>query len=380
MATETIAFTKQDQWARIDEVTRAPKHVRLNMQRLEAVAARIQGSIDSRWIDAYRDTDEHYRNPPRLELSDLDFIQYAFVYGTQGWLIWEWSPERKAVPLTVTIEGVKYVGSYSMAALHARGLRRHAAGQAKDFLDADVLADLTLADVQDHYRDDEGKLSVLMLERRLENFREAGRVLKAEFDGHFVNLLRRANRRLFRPDGEGLVQLMQTKFPSSWRDWPMSKLPNVIPLGLSDIKKVRPLAPDLAPLLEFTDFENIEGGADYYRPWFFFRVGIFDISDEFKRKLRRHELIEPGSDMELEFRAFTLVALRKLAELTGGWPQALAALEIETHAAAFLHCRRCRVGISDAELPCAYRDVCKATHEDHELMEGIWPLVLTNNY
>jgi hypothetical protein len=84
--------------------------------------------------------------------------------------------------------------------------------------------------------------------------------------------------------------------------------------------------------------------------------------------------------MELEFRAFTLVALRKLAELTGGWPQALAALEIETHAAAFLHCRRCRVGISEAELPCAYRDVCKATHEDHELMEGIWPLVLTNNY
>jgi hypothetical protein len=380
MATETIAFTKQDQLARIDEVIRNAKHVRLNIKRLEEVATRAPASMATQWIDAYRTADEHYRSAPPIQLSDLDQIQFAFVFGTQGWLIWEWTPERRAIPLDEVIDGVHYIGSYSMFAFHYRAMRLRAEGKGKDFLDADVLATLTLEDVQDHYTDDNGKLSVQMLERRLENFREMGQVLKAEFGGHGINVLRKADGYLFRPDGNGLIQLMQTRFPISWRDWPMAKLPNVIPLGLYEARQRRKFSAEIDRLLNFKDYENISGGADYYRPWFFVRVGIFDISDEFKRKLRDHELIEPESDMEQEYRAFTIVALRRLAELTGGWPQSLNALEVETHAVAFLHCRRCRVGISDAELPCAYRDVCKATHDDHELMDAAWPLVMTNHY
>src|SRR5438309_692200 len=257
-------------------------------------------------------------------------------------------------------------------------MRLRAEGKGKDFLDPNVLVNLTLKDVEDHYTDDHGKLSVQMLERRLENFREVGRVLKAEFGGHGINVLRRANGYLFKPDGTGLVQLMQTYFPSSWRDWPMAKLPNVIPLGLYEARQRRRFSEEIDRLLDFKDYENISGGADYYRPWFFVRVGIFDISDEFKRKLRDHELIEPDSDMEKEFRAFTIIALQKLAELTGGWPQALNALEVETHAVAFLHCRRCRVGISELELPCAYRDVWKATPEEHDLMDAAWARLMAD--
>jgi len=380
MATETIAFTKQNQLARIAEVTRNPKHVRLNMKRLEEVAKRAPASMATNWIDAYRTADEHYRAAPPIQLSDLDQIQFAFVFGTQGWLIWEWTRERRAVPLDLVIDGTHYIGSYSMFAFHYREMRRRAERKSKDYLNPDVLANLMLRDVEEHYTDDNGKLSVQMLQRRLENFREMGRVLRDEFEGHAINVLRRADGYLFRPNGNGLIQLMQTYFPSSWRDWPMAKLPNVIPLGLYEVRRRRKFSEEIDRLLDFKDYENISGGADYYRPWFFVRVGIFDISDEFKRKLRNHELIEPESDMEQEFRAFTIVALRKLAELTGGWPQALNALEVETHAVAFLHCRRCRVGVSEQELPCAYRDVCKATHQDHELMDAAWPLVMTNHY
>ena len=380
METETIAFTKEDQLARIAEVTRDPKHVRLNMKRLEEVAKRAPASMATNWIDAYRTADEHYRAAPPIQLGDLDQIQFAFVFGTQGWLIWEWTREKRATPLDLVIDGTHYIGSFAMFAFHYREMRRRAEGKSKDYLDPDVLAELTPKDVEEHYTDDNGKLSVQMLQRRLENFRELGRVLRDEFEGHAINILRRADGYLFRPDGDGLIQLMQTYFPSSWRDWPMAKLPNVIPLGLYEVRRRRAFSTEIDRLLDFKDYENISGGADYYRPWFFVRVGIFDISNEFKRKLRNHELIEPESDMEQEFRAFTIIALRKLAELTGGWPQALNALEVETHAVAFLHCRRCRVGISEQELPCAYRDVCKATHEDHELMDAAWPLVMTNHY
>lgn len=380
VATEAIAFLKADQQARIDEITRDPVHVRLNMDRLNEVAARASASMATHWIDAYRTAEEHYRNPRLVQLSEADFIQSAFVFGTQGWLIWEWTPDHKAAPLTVVVDGVKYVGSFSMSAFHQRALRLREEGRGKDYLDAGVLADMSSRDVTEHYTDDNGKLAVQMLDRRLENFREVGRVLRDEFGGHALNLLRRADGYLFRSDGSGLIQLMQAHFPLSWRDWPMAKLPNVIPLGLYEARSQRRFSPAIDQLLDFRDYENISGGADYYRPWFFIRVGIFDISDDFKQKLRRHELIEPESRMEQEFRAFTIVALRKLAELVGGWPRGLNALEVETHAVAFLHCRRCRVGISEAELPCAYRGVCKATREDHELMDAAWPLVMTNHY
>src|SRR6266550_192047 len=161
MATETIAFTKQDQLARIAEVTRDPKHVRLNVKRLEEVAKRAPASMATNWIDAYRTADEHYRAAPPIQLSDLDQIQFAFVFGTQGWLIWEWTREKRATPLDLVIDGTHYIGSFSMFAFHYREIRRRA-------------------------------------------------------DGY-----------LFRPDSKGLIQLMQTYFPSSWRDWPMAKLPNV---------------------------------------------------------------------------------------------------------------------------------------------------------
>jgi len=380
MATEVSEFTKAGQWAQINEVVKNAKHVRLNMPRLHAVAERIPASIATNWIDAFRNTEEHYRAAPIVELNDLEFIQYAFVFGTQGWLIWEWTSERRAQPIDAVIDGVHYVGSFSMAAFHARSARKWQEGTGKNYLDPQVLASLTLEDVKEHYTDDNGKQSVMMLERRLENFREVGRVLLRDFDGHFINMLKRTDGFLFREDGSGLVQLMQTKFPSSWLDWPMAKLPNVLPLGLSDLRTRRTFAPEIDRLLNFRDFENIEGGADYYRPWFFVRVGIFDISDEFKRRLLNDELIDPGSDIEQEFRAFTLVALRKLAELTGGWPQALAALEVETHAVAFLHCRRHKIGMTEAELSCAYRGVCKAVNDDQDLMGAGWPLVMTNHY
>src|SRR5207244_6513222 len=117
----------------------------------------------------------------------------------------------------------------------------------------------------------------------------------------------------------------------------------------------RQFAPEIDRLLRFKDLENLEGGADYYRPWFFLRVGVLDIDEEFKSRLRRQELIEAGSQIENDYRALTIEAMRRLAKAIGGdYVAALRLLERETHAQALLRCRRCRVGISDEELPCPY--------------------------
>lgn len=371
----TNNLTKAEMLREIDAVVAKAKHIQIDRARLEQVAAIARPSIDSGWIEQYRGTEEHYRDPAIL-LRNEPALQMALVVGSQVWLIWERHPGGKAIPLTMTIEGQRYVGSYTIAASQARAIR-----EGIQLTDAKVLRDLTLGDVEKIYRDEAATSSpVQLLEERLANYRELGSVLLEEFDGRFLNVLKRADRRLYREDGNGLIQILETRFPKSFGDWPMAKLPQVMAMSLLDQRDAGAFDPEISSLLDFEDLAELEGGADYYRPWFFIRVGLFAISDELKQLLRDHQLIEPGSDMELEFRAFTIKAMREIGARMKGWPASARELEIETHAQAFLRCRRCQVGISEAELPCPYRGICKATHEDNELMDCVWPLVLTTEY
>jgi hypothetical protein len=375
-AVQGATYSRSEQLDALDALRRAATHVALNEERISEVAAIAPVDFGTGWIRPFRDTDEHYGRP-QIELNDLDQLQYALVAAAQIWLIWERDENGKATPLRMEVEGTTFVGSATLGACHARAIR---AGQ--NVLDARVLASFTMTDVEQHYRDEaSGSVKVQLLDERLANFREVGEVLLREFDGHFINVLRRANGHLFRADGDGFIQLLERYFPRSFGDWPLAKLPYVFTFQLLDLRESHRFDPEIDRLLQFNDLENLEGGADYYRPWFFLRVGVFDIDEDLKRHLRRHELIEPASDLENDYRISTVEAMRKLARAMGGdYVGALRLLERETHAQALLRCRRCRVGISDEELPCPYRGICKATGEDHELMDCVFPLVLTSEY
>jgi hypothetical protein len=374
--TAPVAFSREDMQAQLDTILAHARHVRIDWDRLAEVAALAGPSIASDWQAAYRGQDEHYGEPIGVELSPEDLLQFAFIRDSQGWLIWERTPDGHPIPLTMRVEGQTYVGGWAPDACHMRALH-----EGQDVLDADTIAAFSMADVELHYRDEAtGTVKAQLLEERLINFREAGQVLRDEFGGHFKNVLRRADGWLYRPDGQGLMQLLVTRFPNCFGDWPMAKLPNVLILNLLDRRALRSFGAEIDRLLDFHDLDRLVGGADYYRPWFFLRVGILEISDELKQTLRRCTQIVPGSAMELEYRAATIVVMRELGSRLGEWPTTLSAVATETHAQPFLRCRRCRVGITDEELPCPYRAVCKATHEDHELMACMWPLVLTSEY
>lgn len=368
-------FTKAQMREEIEAVIDGAKDIRLDKERVDWVGAVAPGSIESRWIEAYRTTEEHYREAA-IKLRNEEALQMGLAVGSQVFLIWERDASGKAVPLTLTIEGRRYVGSFTISACQARAVR-----EGVDVRDPKVLRDLTMDQVTHIYRDEAAATTpVQLLEERQANYNELGRVLLEEFDGKFMNVLKRAKRRLYREDGEGFIQLLEKYFPRSFGDWPMAKLPQVMVLMLMDQRDAGAFDREISDLLEFEDMEELEGGADYYRPWFFVRVGVFAISDEFKNILREQKLIDSGSDKEREFRAFTIKAMRDIAGKMKGWPDSAPELEIETHAQAFLRCRRCRVGISDAELPCPYRAKCKAYNDDHELMDCNWPLVITSEF
>ena len=69
-APSSAVYTKEGMRQALAAITSDPKHVRINAERLEQVAARIPTSIASGWVAKYQDTDEHYQgNLPPLPVD-----------------------------------------------------------------------------------------------------------------------------------------------------------------------------------------------------------------------------------------------------------------------------------------------------------------------
>lgn len=349
------------------EVADGAEHVRVDRQQMERVAPILNerlGAVDYGLK----------RGVP--DLAPADLLQYYMVAGAHNFLFWDFD-ETKHIgvdPSTIHVNGQVVRGAGTAYACHHRAVR-----QDKKNLDADYLANMTLAQAEDYYRDEKtGEVALKLIAERQAKFNETGRVLREKYDGSFVNLLERADGWLFRDDGEGVAQQLIENFPLSYGDWPYCKL-IMVTLGnlYESLDVLFPEPTRYRELVDFKDAERLEVGADYYRPYFLYRVGVLRISEAFKERLLDRELIEVDSQMEEEYRAWTILATREMAELIGRDPHELAR---ETWAMGFLRCRPCYVGVPEEEVPCSYRPICHSYNEEVDLMRAPWPLVYTDNY
>jgi hypothetical protein len=343
------------------------EHVRVDRQQMEKVAPILNGRLGAANYGLKRPV-------PALEPDAL--LQYYMVAGAHNFLFWDFD-ESKYIgvdPSTIHVKGQVVRGAATAYACHHRAAR-----QDKKNLDSGYLASMTLADTEDYYRDEKtGNVALKLIAERQAKFNETGRVLREKYDGSFVNLLERADGWLFRDDGEGVVQQLVKNFPLSYGDWPYCKL-IMVTLGnlYESINDLFPEPSRSRELIDFKDQELLEVGADYYRPYFLYRVGILRISEAFKERLLNRQLLPVDSQMEQEYRAWTILATREMADLIGRSPHELAR---ETWAMAYMRCRPCYVGVPEEEVPCSYRPICHSYNVEVELMRAPWPLVYTDNY
>jgi hypothetical protein len=341
------------------------RHVTVDREQLARVAAVLRG----RWQE---DDFRIQRDHPSLAPADL--LQFSLVAGTHNFLIWQRTPQGDVEPWRVHVNGEERFGAPAIYACHLRALRT-----GRNILDPDYLASMTLADMEDYYRDERtGAVTLQFLPERLAKFHEVGRVLRARYRGSFVTLFERAEGWLFRPDGQGIAQRLLEDFPVSYGDWPFCKL-IMVTLGnlYADRERLGPPGTPVRTLVDLRDPEHLEVGADYYRPFFLYRVGVLRVSEALRERLRLRALIARDSPMEREYRAWTVLATRELAEHLGVLPHALATV---TWAMGFMRCRPCYVGVDPEAVPCDYRRVCRAYGRDPALMETLWPLVHTPWY
>jgi hypothetical protein len=148
-----------------------------------------------------------------------------------------------------------------------------------------------------------------LFEQRLANAREMGRVLLERFDGQFTHAIEEAAGSAVR-----LALLLTEHFPS-FRDVASFRGQEV-----RFFKRAQICVADLHGAFggqhwgAFTDFDQLTIFADYKLPQLLRHFGVLEYHPTLAERIDRQELLEPGSEEEVQIRAATIWACELLRQ------------------------------------------------------------------
>ncbi|MBW2207279.1 MAG: queuosine salvage family protein [Deltaproteobacteria bacterium] len=207
-------------------------------------------------------------------------------------------------------------GYYALAA----ALKR-AAQSGTPITSAQYWADLSL-DTLTRILGQKGDLQ--LLEQRLENLREVGRVLLTHYEGEAYQLVEAAHG-----SAVELARLVARRF-ASFRDVAQYKGAPVF-----FYKRAQILAADLYGAFggrgwgRFTDMDALTAFADYKLPQVLRHIGVLRYTGDLSERVDRGVLLEPGSPEEVEIRANTLWAVELIRRELRDLGNNLRAFEID---------------------------------------------------
>jgi len=350
----------------------------IDRHRLTALANEIGEKLSSNRTEHDSGTGEQL--DPRLPINDRNMIQYTIVRRSQGFVIWRRlnGEEGKTEAWDCMVNGKIFTGERAINACLLRALNA-----GLPLLDAQYLAEISSAEVQNIYRDErDGAVTLPLIEWRRSKLNEIGQTLLDLYNGQSAQIFEDADRQLFRADGRGIVQRLVIDFPFSFGDFPFAKLAGVICNSLYSLRlETSRTDREFAELTNFSDPHNLFAETDYYIPMFLIRWGVIVPGEDLFESVVNHRLIEPSSPVELSFRAATFLALDRLVEETG---IPMSRLAKEAWLTGAWRCRLCKIPSSSQEdaklVSCPYRSDCMAFQRRPEFMAADWPLVHTPNY
>jgi hypothetical protein len=367
-------LSRQDMADAVADLVQNSQHVRINEPRLKELGRRVAAHLQAK---SDEDLAGNIVDPAEAPtLNDRDTLQYFLMRRSQSFVIWRWTgdPAQPVEAFDCHVNGKLYTGERAVNACIMRALN-----DGVPLLDPEYLERMTLAELEDVYRDDvTHEVTYQRLDWRLEKLHEIGRVLREEYGGHMANLLTAADGRLFREDGQGSIQALVSRFPKSYGDYPFAKLAVTLMYALHSRRTAAIESTDeYLQLTRIDDPENSFGPTDYYIPMFLIRWGVFEISPQFAEHLRNRTEIAQGSALEMEYRAATLTVFDRIVEQTG---TPLTLLDTEFWYQGAFRCRPCHPGVDESAVPCPIRDDCTGYQRDLALMDLGWPLVYTPFY
>lgn len=181
--------------------------------------------------------------------------------------------------------------------------------------DAHYLSTTSKADLEHIFRgvspnNNDTPVTIPLLEQRLENAREVGRVLLEAYDGQFIHAIEEANG-----SAVTLALLLAERFPS-FNDIAIYRNRTV-----RFYKRAQICVADLYGAFAgerwgaFSDLDSLTIFADYKLPQILRHFGVLEYHPTLANRVDRQELIPAGSEEEVEIRAATVWACEMLRQL-----------------------------------------------------------------
>lgn len=291
-------------------VMRAARHVSIDPEAVEATAERLAagGVPDADWSQAL--------HPPGRDAKEL--ANLVLVVDALNFCFWN-IPGSERSRWQVTWDGVTHDGYFALAL----ALRR-AVEQGKPMYDAEYLAELTEDEVAEILAGDPGSDPIPLLHARHQHLHEVGRGLLNDWRGSFLRAIEAAHG-----SAAALVHEVVRSFPS---------FDDVAPWERHHIrlyKRAQILVADLYGAFEghgpgkFRDLDTLTAFADYKVPQVLRQHGVLRYAPELAERIRRHVLIPPDSDEEIEIRCATIWAVELLRQTLERRGTPMRAFEID---------------------------------------------------
>jgi hypothetical protein len=273
-----------------------PKHVFINEERLNEVAASIK--VGEMKIP-------NWREPVFPPADDDRFLNFIGVGNCINFAFTDFETHQS---FSVHYKDSLWRGAFAMWACLLRALE-----SGIEILNGAYLSELDPRLCEELFA---GQSRIPMLEERCEVLRQVGTVLKSKYGGFFSNLFEVAGYRAFN-NGEGIVERLTADFPSFCDE---SKFgPDDSVLKFHKRAQLLPMmyqgrALSTTKLTRLDDFEDLGPIADYAVPKALHTSGILIYSEALWNKVKQWQLIEKDSREEQELRAQTVHVQVKLQE------------------------------------------------------------------
>jgi Queuosine salvage protein len=263
------------------DVAEKSRYVRINQEALKNFSHALaeRGAPVPAW-----DAVHHFRG------NDEETVAYVLVVDTVNFCFWPPPGEKK---WEISCKGSRYSGYYGLAVALKKALE-----SGIPIGDASFLASLTLKQLEDILA---GTGVLQLMEERLRNLQELGRVLLDKYNGRASELVAGA--------GGSAVKLVRTLAAdfSSFRDQAAYQGQKVF-----FYKRAQLFASDLHGALggkglgSFREMKDLTAFADYKLPQVLRHVGALEYARGLAERVDRMIHLDAGSEEEVEIRAGTI--------------------------------------------------------------------------
>lgn len=264
------------------KVLESAQLVSINPEKLdelaEKIAQRLEKGLESA-ADSFGTSGDWERDVQLIFVEDCVNFCFWSEKGKERWKI-DW-------------KGKEFSGGwYTLEACFERALANNV-----PILDAEYLKNFGKKEAEEFFKPSNG-VPIPLIEKRIENLNEAGRVLLEKYDGQFSNVLKAAEF-----DAVKLVKLVSEDF-SSFCDVAMLNGESVYFL-----KRAQIVAFDIGYLnrnnfdKNLTNVDKLTAFADYKIPQMLRMFGVLEYSPELAEKVDNMQLIPSGSQEEVEIRS-----------------------------------------------------------------------------